>query len=49
MAKLKESDVLRIRQLHANGGYSFSKLGDMHGVSKKMAMNIVHRRAWTHI
>lgn len=48
-AKLTEPKVIAIRMRYAAGGTSLNKLGAEFGVSKRMVLNIVHRKAWTHV
>jgi hypothetical protein len=47
-AKLKEKDILEIRELHTKG-YSYNRLGNMFGVSYSTIGDAVKRRSWKHI
>ena len=47
--KLTERQVVEIRTMYRPGVVSFNKIARLFGVSKKLIMNVVHRRAWKHI
>lgn len=47
-AKLTESDVLKIRQLSAEG-HNYRTIGDMYGMHRLSIRGIVKRWNWTHI
>jgi hypothetical protein len=40
---------LRIRELYAQGGYSFEALGKLFGLGTSQTCRIVHRQTWTHL
>jgi predicted nucleic acid-binding Zn ribbon protein len=48
MAKLSESDVITIRNLHASGG-KYKELALAYGVSAACVQYIVSRKTWKHI
>jgi hypothetical protein len=48
-AKLRESDVVAIREEHARGGVSQRQLAFRYGVTPTIVMRIVHRTAWRHV
>lgn len=48
-AKLKNSDVLKIRELHATGKYTNVQLGRMFGVDARTISQIHLRQHWKHI
>jgi len=45
-SKLKQADVLSIRELYATGEYSFRGLGIQFGVSSTLVSDIVNRKWW---
>jgi hypothetical protein len=45
-AKLKEKQVLSIRDLYTQGGYSHRKLGEMFGVSHTVIQRIIAGKDW---
>ena len=47
MSKLKEDDVLKIRELA--GKYTKLELAEMFGVGRRSINNIVNYKSWTHI
>lgn len=47
-ARLSEDSVRYIRVRHSSGE-SLSSLAYDYGVSKKLILNVVHRRAWRHV
>ena len=47
--KLTEQDVLRIRAIHAAGGYMLKEIGAIFGVSESVVWHIVHRASWRHV
>lgn len=47
-SKLKETDIPRIRELHAQGK-TLRDIGDAYGVSNSLIHGIVARRRWKHI
>jgi hypothetical protein len=49
LAKLNEAKVLRIRSLHNVKTNPSRQLAVQFGVSQKLIMNIINRKAWTHI
>lgn len=48
-AKLDEIKVLSIRGEHNNGGVTIQSLATKYDVSKKLILNIVHKKSWRHI
>ena len=46
---LSEKDVLEIRRLYRNGGYSYSDLGQRFRVSRMQIGRIVNGQAWSHL
>jgi hypothetical protein len=46
---LTETDVIQIRALFAQGGYSKRNLGEMFNVSPSNIGHIIHRQSWTHL
>lgn len=48
-AKLHESDIVELRELHATGDWTHLELADLFGISKSHVTNIIHRRKWGHI
>jgi hypothetical protein len=48
-SKLTDEDVLNIRNMHKNKGYSHSKLAEMFNVSKSNILSIVNYKTWKHI
>lgn len=48
-SKLTTKNVLNIRKLYSLGEYSFKDLAKKFKVSKKLILNIVHRKAWKHV
>ena len=48
-AKLKNSDVLKIRNFHQNGLYTYSQLGHMFNVGNTTIGRIIHRQSWKHL
>lgn len=49
IAKLTESDVLAIRQLHSMGGSRLKDIGEQYGVHAVTIFDIIHRRTWAHV
>lgn len=49
LSVLKEESVLDIRRRYSEGGISMSALAKCYRVSKKLILNIIHKRAWKHI
>lgn len=49
MAKLNESDVLKIRETHANNIVSYKSIARNYGVTPETISNVVRRKNWTHI
>lgn len=47
-SKLTESDVLKIRELYKNG-YGCRKIANIFNIGKSTAIDIKHKRTWTHI
>lgn len=45
-SKLTEVQVREIRRRYTSGDIGFQRLANEYGVSKKLVLNIVHRRAW---
>lgn len=48
-AKLTAPRVRRIRELYRRGTHSLASLARRYDVSKKLVLNIIHRRTWTHV
>jgi hypothetical protein len=48
-AKLVESSIPRIRELHSSGLFSQEEIGDMFGVTQKVIHGIVRGKSWTHV
>ena len=49
IAKLKNAQVLKIRELYATGRYKYRELAPMFGVSRSAIGGIVRRKYWPHI
>lgn len=49
MSKLKEEDVLRIREQYETGEKSMVQLAYEHGVSEHAIYKIIKRLRWKHI
>lgn len=47
--KLREEDVLSIREEYSSGGTTFKALGERYGVTESCIYRIVRRRSWTHV
>ena len=47
--RLTDDQVLKIRELFAQGGYSKAKLGRMFNVTQENIGHIVRRKRWTHL
>ena len=48
-SKLKEEDVIKIRELYDDGGYSQRELAGMFNVGQRTINTIVNRKSWKHI
>lgn len=48
-AKLNEVQVLEIRKLYSQGGYSYKKLADIYNVDFSNIYAIIKRKSWKHI
>ncbi|USL89371.1 DNA endonuclease [Bacillus phage vB_BceH_LY2] len=48
-SKIKEEDVMNIRDWHKSRKYNQSEMSRMFGVSTTVIKNIIHRKTWTHI
>lgn len=48
-AKLTAEDVIRMRQLYAKGGWSYSRLGLMFGLHSCSIGQIIRRERWAHL
>lgn len=48
-AKLKEPQVLEMREKHKAGGYTQNKLGREYGISRRHVSDILNRVCWAHI
>lgn len=48
-AKLRELQVLEIRELHATGKWSYVELGEKYNVSHQTISRIVKKQTWSHI
>jgi len=48
-SKLKEYQVLKIRELYATGNYSQTQLSKMYNVGQHSISSIVRRKSWKHI
>lgn len=46
---LKESDVLKMRNLYRGGQVTLKKLGEMFGISESGTKSIIYRNSWKHI
>lgn len=49
LAKLTGDDVLEIRKLHINDGYSQRELADMYNVSSTTIHKVVNYKSWKHV
>lgn len=49
LAKLSESDVLKIRSMHSTGNFSYRKLSGIFGVDYTNIACIIRRKTWKHI
>jgi len=47
--KLTENDVLKIRNKYLTQKTSYAKLANEFKVSKKLILNIIQKRAWSHV
>lgn len=48
-AKLKEPQVLEIREMYSTGNYLQREIGDVYGVGANIVSRIVNRKIWKHI
>ena len=48
-AKLKKSDVIKIRQLYNTKKYTQLKLSSLFGVARETIRNIVNNKTWNHV
>jgi hypothetical protein len=48
-SKLKDFEVLKIKELYAQGNYSHRQLGKIFKVDDKVIYNIVNNKSWKHI
>jgi len=48
-AKLKDSEVIAIREKYGTGNYTMEEIGAMFGVSRRSISNIVNKHIWKHI
>ncbi len=48
-AKLKEADVMEIRQLYARGGLTRKEIGDRFGIKPNNVSLITTRKIWKHL
>lgn len=48
-AKLKEQDVIEIRRLLMEGNLSYTKIGNLYGVSHTTIYDIKRRKCWGHV
>jgi hypothetical protein len=49
MAKLTESNVVRIRKLHSQGNLNYREIGSFFGVTGDLVSLIVRGRIWKHV
>lgn len=49
VARLTEERVAEMRLEYGRGGISLSKLAAKHGVAKRTALDVIHRRTWAHV
>jgi len=49
LSKLKESEVVEIRNIYAKGSISQHKLGKIYGVGASVICEIVNNKAWKHV
>jgi hypothetical protein len=47
--KLKESQIVEMRKLYADGGWTHRALGEKFGMAKGTISHILTRRTWKHI
>ena len=48
-AKLKESDIPKIRAMRATGDYTMTEIGAVFGVSKHCIYDVISRTGWKHV
>jgi len=48
-SKLKESEVIELRNLYETGFYTYRELHEMYGTTKRNIISIVKRDTWRHI
>jgi len=46
MARLTESEVIKIRNMYGSGQYTQTELGNIFGIDRRHIGNIVHKRSW---
>lgn len=49
LSKLKNNDVLKIRELYATGNYFQREIADMFGIAEESCHRIIKRKDWKHI
>ena len=49
LSRLKEADVVEIRRMHSEEGYSMKKLAEIYGVCPNTILNMIHRLTWKHV
>jgi hypothetical protein len=49
LSKLKESDIVEMRALHASGGWTYTTLSAKFGITRCPCWHIVNRRTWKHV
>ena len=48
-AKLKDADVIAIREKYETGNYTMVEIGEMFGVSRRTISSIINKNLWTHL
>jgi uncharacterized protein YjcR len=48
-AKLKDAEVIAIREKYETGNYTMVEIGEMFGVSRRTISSIINKNLWTHI
>jgi len=47
--KLTEAQVLEMRELYANGGHTFTSLGEKYGIHLSTASRIINKEIWKQV
>ena len=49
VSKLREADVIEMRELASSGEWNYRELGEIFGVTKENASLVVRRKSWRHV